>query len=76
VDSKHSPDSILTTVIGENIMFVADAFYPAPLPINPNNRTLAKNVLETMLASTCDIFVQGHGEPLTRTEVKEILESV
>jgi glyoxylase-like metal-dependent hydrolase (beta-lactamase superfamily II) len=75
VDSKHSNDSVLVEVVSEGVMFVADAFYPAPLRLNPNDRTLDKNVLKTMLASTCEIFVHGHGEPLNRAEVQEILAS-
>jgi glyoxylase-like metal-dependent hydrolase (beta-lactamase superfamily II) len=76
VDSKHSPDSVIVNVVGENVMFVADSFYPAPLRFNPTDRTLDVKVLEFMLASSCEIFVHGHGEPLTRENVKEILESV
>jgi glyoxylase-like metal-dependent hydrolase (beta-lactamase superfamily II) len=75
VDSKHSDDSILASVVGENVMFVADAFYPAPLRVNPNDRTLDKMVIKRMLASVSEIFVHGHGEPLTRENVQEILES-
>jgi glyoxylase-like metal-dependent hydrolase (beta-lactamase superfamily II) len=76
VDSKHANDSILVEVAHEGVMFVADAFYPAPSWISPNDRTLDKHVLKTMLASTCETFVHGHGDPLTRAEVQEILESV
>jgi glyoxylase-like metal-dependent hydrolase (beta-lactamase superfamily II) len=75
VDSKHSHDSILVEVVGESVMFVADAFYPAPLRMNPTDRTLDKHVLKTMLASTCEMFVHGHGEPLKRAQVQELLES-
>jgi glyoxylase-like metal-dependent hydrolase (beta-lactamase superfamily II) len=75
IDSRHSNDSILVEVIGEGVMFVADAFYPAPLRVSPNDRTLDKNVLKTMLASTGGIFVHGHGESLKRAEVQDILES-
>ena len=74
VDSKHSNDSILVEVVGEGVMFVADAFYPAPLRVNPNDRALDRMVLKTMLASVAEIFVHGHGDPLTRAEVQEILE--
>lgn len=74
IHSKHSPDSVVVNVLGENVMFVADAFYPAPLRQEPNDRTLDRNVLEFMLASPCTQFVHGHGEPLTREIVQEILE--
>lgn len=75
VDSKHSHDSILVEVVGENVMFVADAFYAAPLRVDPDDRMLDKRVVKTMLASVAEIFVQGHGDPLTRVEVQEVLES-
>jgi glyoxylase-like metal-dependent hydrolase (beta-lactamase superfamily II) len=75
VDSKHSDDSILVNVVGEKVMFVADAFYPAPLHVDPNDRTLDTMVIKTMLASPCQVFVHGHGEPLTRREVEGILQS-
>jgi glyoxylase-like metal-dependent hydrolase (beta-lactamase superfamily II) len=75
VNSKHANDSLLAEVVSENVMFVADAFYPAPLRVDPNDRTLDKMVLKTMLASVAEIFVHGHGDPLTRAEVQEVLES-
>jgi glyoxylase-like metal-dependent hydrolase (beta-lactamase superfamily II) len=75
VDSKHANDSVLVEVVGEGVMFVADAFYPAPLRVNPNDQALDKNVLKAMLASNCKTFVHGHGDPLTRAEVQEVLES-
>ncbi len=74
VSSKHSPDSIIVNVVGEDIMFVADAFYPAPLRLEPNDQTLDVKVLEFMLASSCSTFVHGHGEVLRREAVREILE--
>jgi glyoxylase-like metal-dependent hydrolase (beta-lactamase superfamily II) len=74
VNSKHSPDSIIVTVIGENVMFVADAFYPAPLRYAPNDQTLDVKVLELMLNSSCTQFVHGHGEVLSKENVQEIFD--
>lgn len=74
VNSKHSDDSIIVNVIGEGVMFVADAFYPAPLRYEPNDQTLDVKVLEFMLSSSCSQFVHGHGEVLSRESVQEILE--
>jgi glyoxylase-like metal-dependent hydrolase (beta-lactamase superfamily II) len=74
INSKHSPDSIIVTVVGENVMFVADAFYPAPLRYEPNDQTLDLKVLRAMLKSSCTQFVHGHGEVLSRENVQEILE--
>jgi glyoxylase-like metal-dependent hydrolase (beta-lactamase superfamily II) len=73
VDSKHSPDSVLVSVVGEGVMFVADAFYPAPLRLAPTDSTPDVKVLELMLQLPCEIFVDGHGEPLNKEKVKEIL---
>ncbi len=76
VNSKHSSDSIVVNVLGEKIMFVADAFYPAPLRHEPQDRTLDKKVLEFMLASSCERFVHGHGEVLSRENIQEILKAI
>ncbi len=76
VNSKHSPDSILVSVMGEGIMFVADAFYPAPLRLEPKDQSLDTKVLEFMLHSPYTQFVHGHGDVLTKENVKEILESI
>lgn len=74
VNSKHSADSIIVNVIGEDVMFVADAFYPAPLRFEPNDRTLDVKVLELMLNSSYAQFVHGHGEVLSRENVQEIFK--
>jgi hypothetical protein len=55
-------------------MFVADAFYPPPLRSEADDRTLDVKVLEFMSDSSCHTFVHGHGEVLSRENVREILE--
>jgi glyoxylase-like metal-dependent hydrolase (beta-lactamase superfamily II) len=76
VNSKHSPDSIIVNVVGEAVMFVADAFYPAPLRLEPNDQTPDVKVLELMLNSSCNKFVHGHGDVLNRENVQEILDEL
>lgn len=72
VGGVHAPDSLIVRA-GE-VLFVADSYYPPPLPERtPENDKLDISMLESFLESDAQIFVDGHGLPRSRDELRDLI---
>lgn len=69
VGGKHSADSVIVTVPDEKLMFLGDSFYPPPLRLGLSDRSPDIEMLKRFLSEDCDLYLDGHGAPFTKTEL-------
>lgn len=69
VGGKHAADSVVVTVPDEKVMFLGDSFYPLPLRLGLPDRSPDIEMLQSFLSEDCDLYLDGHGEPFTKTEL-------
>lgn len=69
VGGKHAADSVVVAVADEKIMFLGDSFYPPPLRLGLSDRSLDIEMLKSFLSEACELYLDGHGEPFTKTEL-------
>jgi len=69
VGGKHAGDSVVVAVPDEKIMFLGDSFYPPPLRLGLAYRSPDMEMLASFLSEDCELYLDGHGAPFTKTEL-------
>jgi glyoxylase-like metal-dependent hydrolase (beta-lactamase superfamily II) len=73
VGGRHADDSITVEVADEEVLFVGDSFYPPPLRLNPSDTSIDTRMLRELLRWGCHTYIDGHSEPISRSELTEWL---
>lgn len=69
VGGKHAADSVVVIMPDEKIMFLGDSFYPPPLRLGLSDRRPDIEMLKNFLYEDCELYLDGHGAPFTKTEL-------
>ncbi len=69
VGGEHAADSVVVTVPDEKIMFLGDSYYPPPLRLGLADRSPNIEMLKSFLSEACELYLDGHGTPFTKTEL-------
>lgn len=69
IGGKHARDSVVIAVPDEKIMFLGDSFYPPPLHLGLADRSPDMEMLKSFLSEGCELYLDGHGAPFTKTEL-------
>ncbi len=69
VGGKHAEDSVVVAVPEEKIMFLGDSFYPPPLRLGLPDKDLNMGMLKRFLFEDCDLYLDGHSEPIATTDL-------
>jgi glyoxylase-like metal-dependent hydrolase (beta-lactamase superfamily II) len=73
VGGKHAPDSVVVNVPDEGVMFLGDCFYPPPLRLGAPDRSPDMAMLGRLYSNGCEFYLDGHGEPFSKTELRTAL---
>lgn len=76
VGGHHAADSIIVQIVEEKVVFVGDAFYPAPVTQRSEGQGYDHNVLNRMLELGADIYVHGHGAPLSLARLQKFMTQI
>jgi glyoxylase-like metal-dependent hydrolase (beta-lactamase superfamily II) len=66
VGGRHASDSIVVRV-GE-VLFTGDCYYPPPLHLRAPTDTLDYEMMKSLADESAEIFIDGHGSPLSLAE--------
>lgn len=75
VDGRHAADSVVVCVQEAGVLFTGDCYYPAPLHLREGDDMLDDAMIESLAEESVNIYVDGHGNPLSRTEFLRIAMS-
>lgn len=70
VGGQHAKDSIVVRIPLMHAMFLGDCYYPPPLHHRSAGDQPDWNMLERLLHEDIDLYVEGHGEPQTREQLR------
>ena len=74
VGGEHAEDSIVVKIPQDGVMFIGDCYYPPPLHLRKPNSAPSLDILRRPQNDTYKLYVEGHDEPFTRTELIEFLQ--
>lgn len=72
VGGRHAADSIVLHVRESGVLFTGDCYYPPPIHLREANDTLDYAMIESLADETINVYVDGHGSPLSRAEFLSI----
>ncbi|MDX2076696.1 MAG: hypothetical protein SFZ02_09720, partial [bacterium] len=61
IGGNHADDSTLVTVVEDNVMFMADCFYPPPAHIAKPDDKADVGMVRKLLERNHAIYIDGHG---------------
>ena len=74
VGGEHAEDSIVVKVLEDGIMFIGDCYYPPPLHLRKPDSVPSLAMLRRLQESAYNLYVEGHDQPFTQTELTKFLE--
>jgi glyoxylase-like metal-dependent hydrolase (beta-lactamase superfamily II) len=74
VGGEHAQDSIIVKVPQEAVMFIGDCYYPPPLHLRKPDAAPSLDMLRRFQRSGYNLFVEGHDQPFTQTELTRFLQ--
>lgn len=74
VGGDHAEDSIIVKVPEDRVMFIGDCYYPPPLHLRQPDSGPSLDMLRRLQKSGYHLFVEGHDQPFTQTELARVLE--
>jgi glyoxylase-like metal-dependent hydrolase (beta-lactamase superfamily II) len=76
VGGAHAPDSVVVRVPEARVMFTGDCYYPPPHHLRKPEDTLDWEMMERLLGSEIDTYIDGHGPPQSRAALADIAHGV
>lgn len=68
VGGLHAPDSAVVRIPQARTLFLGDCFYPPPMHLRKEGDMLNQPMMRMLVRDDLDIYVDGHGDPMTRDE--------
>lgn len=75
VGGQHAPDSVVVQVPEVGVMFTGDCYYPPPMNQRKSGDTLDYTMMQMLLDRGYRIYVDGHGEPLSREAFQQLINT-
>lgn len=74
VGGEHAKDSIIVKIPQDRVMFIGDCYYPPPAHLRKPDSAPSLDMLRRLQNDAYDLYVEGHGNPITRTELFQFLQ--
>jgi glyoxylase-like metal-dependent hydrolase (beta-lactamase superfamily II) len=74
VGGEHAEDSIIVKIPQDRVMFIGDCYYPPPAHLRKPDSAPSLAMLRRLQDETCDLYVEGHDKPFTRTDLLRLLQ--
>lgn len=75
VGGAHAADSSVVRIREQRILFLGDCYYPPPAHLRQPEDTLDYGMMESLVDEGIDTYVDGHGDPVDRETVKQMLKT-
>jgi glyoxylase-like metal-dependent hydrolase (beta-lactamase superfamily II) len=75
VGGSHAADSVVVRVPSERVMFVGDCYYPPLAHMRRPEDTINTSLIQLLISTDYDVYVDGHGTPLDRQGMETLLQS-
>jgi glyoxylase-like metal-dependent hydrolase (beta-lactamase superfamily II) len=72
VGGQHAPDSLVVRLPEAGVMFTSDCYYPPPPHMRHADDTLDADMIDSLIDADIDIYIDGHGNPRTRTDMQQL----
>lgn len=76
VGGQHAADSIIVRLPEARVMFIADCYYPPPAHLRKPEDTLDVRMIRSLLDEDIDVYIDGHGLPLTRADFQRLAAQI
>ncbi len=73
VGGQHASDSVIVKLPESKVMFTGDCYYPPPTHLRKPTDTLDMAMIKSLVSNDYDIYVDGHGDPMTREAIQQVL---
>ena len=73
VGGQHAPDSVVVRLPEVGVMFTSDCYARPPLYLRHPNDAPDADMMESLLDADIDMYIDGHGNPRTHADLKQLI---